>query len=113
MKRICLFLGTLTFMSILLVCLTTVDGAEYDKGMKLYNDKCRFCHGVKGDGNGPAANSLGKEPTDFTNPKFWQNDVDKKISDAVTRGKGIMPSFDLKPNEIKAIIDYMSHTFKK
>ena len=113
MKRIFLFLGTTTLISVLLVCLTTVDAAEYDKGMKLYNDKCRFCHGVKGDGNGPAANSLGKEPTDFTDPKFWQNDIDKKISGAVTKGKGVMPSFDLKLDEIKAIIDYMSHTFKK
>jgi len=113
MKRRFLFLGILTFVSILFACLTTIEAAEYDKGMKLYNDKCRFCHGVKGDGNGPAANSLGKAPTDFTDPKFWQNDVDKKISDTVAKGKGIMPSFDLKADEIKAIIDYMSHTFKK
>jgi len=113
MKRIFLSLGTLTFISVLLICLTTVDADEYDRGMKLYNDKCRFCHGIKGDGNGPAAGSLSTKPTDFTDPKFWQNDIDKKISGAVTKGKGIMPSFDLKPDEIKAIIDYMSHTFKK
>ena len=113
MKRLFLPLGTLIFIGMLLVCFTTVDSAEYDKGMKLYNDKCQFCHGVKGDGNGPAANSLGKEPTDFTDPKFWQNDMDKKISDTVIKGKGVMPSFDLKPDEIKAIIGYMSHSFKK
>lgn len=113
MKRILLSLGIATFVGILLASLTTVKAAEYDKGMKLYNDKCRFCHGVKGDGNGPAADSLSTRPTDFTNPKFWNNGVDKTITDAITKGKGIMPSFDLKPDETKGIIDYISHVFKK
>jgi mono/diheme cytochrome c family protein len=113
MKRILLFLGIAAFVGILLASLTTVRAAEYDKGMKLYNDKCRFCHGIKGEGNGPAADSLSTRPTDFTNPKFWNNDVDKTITDTVTKGKGIMPSFDLKLDEIKEIINYMSHVFKK
>ncbi len=81
-------------------------------GRSLYNDKCTLCHGVKGDGKGPAGVTLSPPPTDFTNPGYWQKTNDKKIADAISNGVGVMPAFDLKPDEIKAIIAYM-RTFKK
>jgi mono/diheme cytochrome c family protein len=88
-------------------------GGEYDKGKRLYGDKCQLCHGKKGDGKGPAAASLNPRPTDFTRPEFWeQSTVEKIITDTIREGHGPMPAFELKPDEIKAIIDYMSHTFK-
>jgi len=85
---------------------------EYTQGKKLYNDKCLICHGAKGDGNGPAGSALSPKPANFTDSKFWQGDVDKKIKDTVVNGHGVMPAFDLKSAEIKDIIDYLSHTFK-
>jgi mono/diheme cytochrome c family protein len=85
---------------------------EYAQGKKLYGDKCQICHGVKGDGNGPAGAALSPKPADFTSPKFWQKDVDQKITGTIENGHGMMPSFDLKPAEIKDIIDYLSHAFK-
>ena len=85
---------------------------EYEQGKNLYDNKCQLCHGIKGDGNGPAGSFLSPKPTDFTNPKFWQNNDEKKIAETIVNGKSAMPSFDLKPDEIRAIIDYMSHTFK-
>ena len=85
---------------------------EYSQGKKLYGDKCQICHGVKGDGNGPAGEALSPKPADFTKPKFWQGDADQKITDTIENGHGMMPSFDLDPAEIKEIIDYLSHTFK-
>ncbi len=85
---------------------------EYNQGKKLYSKNCEICHGMKGDGNGPASASFSPRPADFTSPKFWQNNVDQKITDAIENGKGVMPSFDLKSDQIKAIIDYMSHSFK-
>ena len=86
---------------------------EYARGKKLYSTHCQICHGIKGDGNGPAAVTLSPPPADFTKPSFWQNDVDKKITETILHGHGPMPAFNLKPEEIKAIINYMSHTFKR
>lgn len=91
----------------------SVEGNEYDKGKTLYKNKCQFCHGISGDGKGLAAEPLMGHPVDFTNSKFWQDDVEKKIEDTIKKGKEMMPAFDLETDEIKAIIWYMSHTFKK
>ncbi len=88
-------------------------GGEYDLGKRFYQDKCRFCHGIKGNGKGPASEPLFGHPVDFTDPDFWRNNIDKKIADTIRNGKEMMPAFDLKQAEIKAIIYYMSHTFKK
>ncbi|MHB9071953.1 MAG: c-type cytochrome [Desulfobaccales bacterium] len=85
--------------------------AEAD-GRSLYNDKCAFCHGFRGDGKGPAGVTLSPPPTDFTDPKYWQTTSNQKIVNAIKNGVGVMPAFDLRPDEIKAIIDYM-RTFKK
>jgi mono/diheme cytochrome c family protein len=81
-------------------------------GRSLYNDKCTLCHGIRGDGKGPAGAALSPKPTDFTDPKYWQTTGDQKIAAVIKYGVGVMPAFDLKPEEIKAIIAYMK-TFKK
>ncbi|MEE9274583.1 MAG: ethylbenzene dehydrogenase-related protein, partial [bacterium] len=36
------------------------------KGKKVYEKRCGFCHGEKGDGNGPVADYLHPRPRDFT-----------------------------------------------
>ena len=92
---------------------TTAIGDEYDYGKKLYQEKCQLCHGVKGEGNGPAATSLSPRPANFTAPEFWKGNVEQKITNTVLKGKGVMPAFQLSPGHIKALIDFMSHTFKK
>jgi mono/diheme cytochrome c family protein len=86
---------------------------EYDQGKSLYQGKCQICHGVNGDGNGPAAASLTPKPADFANPAFWQKNNDEKMSDTIEHGHGMMPPFDLSPDQIKAVVDYISHAFKK
>jgi len=42
--------------------------AQGDKeaGRKIYDKKCWWCHGEKGEGNGPAAEFLLPPPRDFT-----------------------------------------------
>ena len=86
---------------------------EYGKGKTLYRNKCEFCHGLRGDGKGPAAEPLLRHPVDFTDSKFWQGDVEKKIAETIKKGKEMMPAFDLAPDQIKDIILYISQTFKK
>ena len=113
MKRILSFAIIVVFLGTALFLTKTAKADEYVQGKKLYIDKCQLCHGVKGDGNGPAGAGLSPKPADFTKSSFWQGDVDKKITDTILHGHGPMPAFNLTPDETKAIIDYMFHTFKK
>jgi mono/diheme cytochrome c family protein len=83
------------------------EGSE-ELGKNLYNSKCQICHGIKGDGKGSAAAYLSTQPVDFTSPKFWETHNEKQISDAIENGRGEMPAFDLKPDDTKAIIDYIA-----
>jgi mono/diheme cytochrome c family protein len=100
------------FLGICLLNAASNAGSEYNEGRDLYVNKCQICHGIKGDGNGPAAFALSPKPQDFNKGDFWQKGVEEKITTTVTNGKPPMPAFSLKPGEIKAIIYYMSHTFK-
>jgi mono/diheme cytochrome c family protein len=81
-------------------------------GRSLYIDKCALCHGVGGDGNGPAGVALSPKPTDFTNPQYWQTASDQKIKDATLNGVGVMPAFSFNAQEMQTLIDYL-RTFKK
>lgn len=85
---------------------------EYNLGKTLYKNKCQFCHGVLGDGKGPASEPLLGHPEDFTDSAFWKDDVDKKIDETIKKGKQMMPAFDLEPGQIKAITVYITGTFK-
>ncbi len=88
-------------------------GDEYKNGKKLYKNNCQFCHGIRGNGKGPAAEPLLGHPVDFTDSKFYQEDVVKKIEVTINKGKEMMPAFDMKPDEIEAITFYITSTFKK
>ena len=39
-------------------------------GAGIYQEKCLFCHGPKGEGDGPVGKTLTKQPANFTNPRF-------------------------------------------
>ena len=105
---------TVIFMVALFSVTPILSGSEYDQGKALYDEKCMICHGANGKGDGPAAAALSPSPKDFNSPEFWQQkNIDQVIMQQVKHGKGPMPAFSLSDDEIKAIIDYMSHTFKK
>lgn len=86
---------------------------NYDRGKALYKKNCQFCHGARGDGNGPASGSMYPRPADFTDPNFWKTNNDDKIAGIIRNGLGMMPAFRLSPDGIKALIEYISHTFKR
>jgi mono/diheme cytochrome c family protein len=86
--------------------------AQSGPGQGIYNDKCAICHGQDGKGSGPAAGSFNPAPADFTSPAFWQKTSNAKITATIDNGHGPMPSIELSPSQIKAVIDYMSQTFK-
>ncbi|MBI5236946.1 MAG: cytochrome c [Deltaproteobacteria bacterium] len=100
------------FLGVLLLGAQDAARAQLD-GKKLYNDKCGLCHGPKGDGKGSGAGAYNPPPTAFNTPKFWQEDVNKKTNESVTKGKEQMDPIKMSPEEIKAVVDYMTKTFKK
>jgi mono/diheme cytochrome c family protein len=90
-----------------------IEAGEHKHGRDIYENKCQMCHGPKGDGNGPAAAAFNPKPANFKDPKLWkQKDINKLITDTIEHGHGLMPPVGLNLGQIKAVIDYISHTFK-
>ena len=87
--------------------------AEDAQGKQLFANRCAPCHGPNGEGDGALAKVFNPKPVSFHDPKFWQSDNAKKIPDIIKKGKGQMVALPLSDAEIKAVIDYMTQTFKK
>lgn len=94
------------------------DGAvDLAKGRAVYEQRCVQCHGVSGDGNGPAAASMYPRPRDYRKGLFkftstpygarpLRSDLERTIRSGV-RGTS-MPEFRLLPDdEVAAVIDYV------
>jgi mono/diheme cytochrome c family protein len=113
MKKVLLFMAVILFSGSILLWPGRGRTAEYEQGKNLYDSRCQICHGADGKGNGPAASSFSPRPANLTDPKFWQQkDIDKTITNTIEHGHGLMPPMGLSPDQIKAVIDYLSHAFK-
>lgn len=92
-------------------------GVDLAKGQAVYQLRCVQCHGISGDGNGPAAASLYPRPRDYRRGvfKFASTPYGARPlpSDLVrTVRAGIhgtsMPSFNLLPSEeIDSVVNYV------
>jgi mono/diheme cytochrome c family protein len=87
-------------------------GDDYSAGQTLFKKNCQFCHNLKGDDNYPSAYYRQFRPKDFTDPDSWKGLDGQKIEQVIKKGKGVMPAINLKPEDTKAIIDYMTHVLK-
>jgi DMSO reductase family type II enzyme heme b subunit len=98
------------------VAQTPVDGES------IYRERCAFCHGDNGDGNGPVARYLDPRPRDFTSNQFkfrttasgelpLRDDVIKIVKQGI-RGTA-MPRWEdvLSQAEIEAVVDYVTQNF--
>ena len=108
------FLLSILLAGAVLFAQAAASADQFQKGKTLYEDKCMLCHGVKGNGKGAAAAAFSPAPADFTTQAFWKKkkDMEQFISTTVKKGYPPMPAFDLAPDQIQAIIDYITHTFK-
>ena len=102
----------LILLLVVLMC-SFIWADENQRGAGLYNNKCALCHGMKGDGKGPASTAFHPAPVAFNDPEFWKKDPQHRINDSIIHGRGKMPAFPLTPEEIKAISDYITNAFKK
>ena len=89
----------------------TVTDEYEEKGKFLYERYCQYCHGAKGDGNGPLVES-GKFPNQP--PNYATLYTDGKLSGGhvyhvITYGKGVMGSHatQLDPEERWQVIAYV------
>jgi mono/diheme cytochrome c family protein len=104
---------TVVLLACILLWTVVVWGSDYVLGEIIYQASCQRCHGINGDGNGPDATSLTPKPANFNDPKFWQEYDEKKMNEVIRSGKGKMPAFDMPPDEIHVITEYMTWMFKK
>jgi cytochrome c oxidase cbb3-type subunit 2 len=88
-------------------------------GKQVYERRCLGCHGVNGDGNGPAATFLyNQRPRNFNNAVFkfrltkesipTDGDLLRTISRGV-RGTAMPPWYDLPINDRLAVIQYIKY----
>jgi mono/diheme cytochrome c family protein len=113
MKKLMIFSIVVFFLSMLASQGLSRAADKIDTGKDLYNKNCQVCHGINGDGKGQAAPGFKPKPTNFTKSRFWKETPEKDIKNAITKGEGKMKPIALKPDEIKAITEYMAKTFKK
>lgn len=83
-----------------------------EKGKSVYTGKggCLTCHGIDGDGKGPAAASMNPSPRNFHHHGFWRHRTDGEVFWAIKYGSPgtAMVAFGsvLSDNEIWALIHY-------
>jgi len=88
--------------------------ASIERGKVIYEKKCASCHGVKGDGKGPAGKGLNPKPTNFIE-SHGEKMTDGEHFWKITTGKGPMPSFekDLNTEERWHVINYINAFMKR
>jgi mono/diheme cytochrome c family protein len=75
---------------------------------QLFKEKCSRCHGE--DGRGQTAVGATINVPDFTDKKWWKDDVqDERLLESVRNGKGFMPKFKKKLTEqqIAELVDHV------
>lgn len=95
----------------------TIEAEHLAYGAEVYRLRCAACHGVTGDGNGPAASAMHPRPRDyrlgifkFTSTANGQKPLREDLMRTVRRGaRGTsMPAFSLLPEkDLQAVVDYV------
>ena len=94
-----------------------IDPNRLRRGAEIYNVRCAGCHGIGGDGKGPAAEYLQPKPRDyrqgvfkFTSTPYGAKPTRSDLIRTIRRGaKGTsMPAFPWMPeDDLEAVIDYV------
>lgn len=112
----------LPFVTFMLLSWTLWAQENGYNGKRLYEGACSPCHGIRGDGEGPAAKYLSPRPTDFSAGTFKfkttpsgslpaDEDLTKIIRDGVRRTS--MPGWNgvLRDDDISDVIAYIKTFF--
>ena len=88
----------------------TAGKGSINRGQNLYMDKCAVCHGEKGDGNGPAAESFEIPPWSFsdgTPDDYSDGYLFQKIKNGGVWYEMPPFGFILKETEIWDLVNYL------
>lgn len=86
----------------------TVSPEQLAHAKTLFAEKCARCHGLDGTSKTVVGGMLGAP--DFTDARWWKNDVDdKRLLKSITEGKDEMPAFGKKftRQEIISLVAYV------
>ncbi len=61
--------------------------ADPAAGRAVFEANCTACHGLAGDGKGPAALALKVKPADFTQAVWWSTRTDTDVAASIRAGK--------------------------
>lgn len=99
------------------VLIDAADPAHLKYGGEVYNARCAGCHGITGDGAGPAGSHLRPRPRDyrrgifkFTSTPYGQKPARHDLVRTIRRGaKGTsMPAFPwMSDGDLAAVVDYV------
>jgi len=79
-------------------------------GAALFKQNCAPCHAMDGSANTPAGKSL--KAKDLRSPEV-QKKTDEQLANQIRNGKGPMPAFKLKENEIAELVAFIRALAKK
>ncbi|SRR5579884_1032257 len=81
------------------------------RGKLYYEGHCASCHGLGGDGNGPAGSGLNPRPTNFKNAAVMSGLTDNDLERAILIGKAntAMRGYStvLQPQDVRDLIAYL------
>lgn len=78
---------------------------------RIYADRCAFCHGVSGRGDGPAGVALKPPPRNLADPEYWKSADREALRSIIADGKPGTPMIAYKnilsASEIDALVKYL------
>jgi cytochrome c len=95
--------------------------AVVEVGAKIYEKKCKKCHGEKGDGKGSASEELELKPVSFNTPGYLKGRADGQLFYITEKGStdtdmddfGPGSSANLSKDELWSVIAYIRKSFTK
>ncbi len=85
--------------------------ADLDLGKKIFEDRCKVCHGVRGDSDRFTASVLNPPPRNFTTEAARKELSRERMIRSVTEGRpgtAMMPWKNiLQEKEIRAVVGYI------
>ncbi|GDX78315.1 hypothetical protein LBMAG42_01260 [Deltaproteobacteria bacterium] len=71
----------------MILLLSLALAADPAAGKAVFEANCTACHGIAGDGKGPAAMALKVKPADFTQATWWSTRTDTDVAASIRSGK--------------------------
>lgn len=111
MKLLEIVFGGVSLVSLMFAVPASAAGPNSAAGKKIFEDNCAACHGIKGDGNGPAARAIsGAKPRNFVSEPFKYGATDEAVSKTISegvKGSAMPPWAHLSKADIAAVVTYI------